>query len=92
MVAKEILKERKDSSGSGVLGCTTEITQDRESRFIFIYLTNMYKMLYVCGIILNTTDLTSYNFMKFHELSQSPLNRWVNWDTEQLSILSKDTQ
>jgi len=37
MVVKEILKEKRDMFCSEVLGYTTEITQDRESGFIFIY-------------------------------------------------------
>ena len=47
MVAKEILKEKWDMFCLGVLGYTTEITQDRESGFIFIHLTNKYIYMYV---------------------------------------------
>ena len=50
--------------------------------------TNKYKMLHVADTILNTTGLTSSDLLKF-VLLQCPLNRWVNWDTEQLNILPK---
>ena len=47
--------------------------------------TIKYKMFSVA--ILNTTGLTSSNLLKC--VLSCPLNRWVNWDIEQLNILPK---
>ena len=50
MVVQEILKEKRDMFCSEVLGCTTEVTQDRELGFIFVYEIAIHSRILACKI------------------------------------------